>query len=159
VRVLLNVKTVIESNALKSLLRHIDPRAEFILLDGEAGFGAEPSLDIDFDLLLCEVPARDTGILAALQRLKAWLSGVPIIVFFAQARHPDLIASVRTGARGVIPANTNRTLMLAAVQVVLARAIYVPPRLIGEMIASADGHASSVGPEFAPRTAHPLTNR
>jgi DNA-binding NarL/FixJ family response regulator len=94
------------------------------------------------DLVLLDLKLPGMSELQALQRLKPALSSAPVVVVSANDDPSAIWRAVEIGAAGYIPKDTEQDLMIHALQLVLARGVYLPPH--------AFRHDTSEGPAAKP---------
>ena len=143
-KVLLIDDHVLIREALRSVFADVRPQAE--VLDAT---GAMQALEIaqahgDLGLVLLDLSLPDGDGLDVLKSLRSLVPGAGVVVLSA-SREPSVVAkALRLGAQGFIPKSASYPVMLAALQLVLAGGIYVPPEILtvvkdavpGDMVAT-----------------------
>jgi DNA-binding NarL/FixJ family response regulator len=95
--------------------------------DALAAAGAHP----DLDLVLIDVNMPGMGGIEGVRRLRAAHPSLPVIVCSAAEDGAVVHSLLQLGVSGFIPKSDSTSVMLQAVQLVLAGGTYVPPRLMG----------------------------
>lgn len=97
----------------------------------EAGSGSEAlaavSQNLDLDLILLDLSLPDLGGLEILTRLHDSQPEIPVVVLSGSEQIADIIAALEIGARGYIPKSASSQVLCAALKLVFAGAVYVPP--------------------------------
>jgi DNA-binding NarL/FixJ family response regulator len=82
------------------------------------------------DLVMLDLKLPGTKDLEALVRIRTALPAIPIVVVSGND-DPDYVwRAIDLGAAGYIPKDTDQPLMVHALQVVLARGVYLPPHAL-----------------------------
>jgi DNA-binding NarL/FixJ family response regulator len=103
------------------------------------------------DLVLLDLKLPDTTELHALERMRAALTSAPIVVVSGNDDPSYVWKAIELGAAGYIPKDTDQALMVHALQVVLARGVYLPPYALRN-----DGAAPGLAANTAARPAIPV---
>jgi len=116
--------------AIGHVLMRLDEKVVLI----EAG-SAEEAIGMvhhyrDLDLILLDLNMPGMGGLAGLPRLLALAPTVPIVVVSGSAHAEDVRGAIGAGAAGYIPKTFSSHELSAALRVVLAGEIFVPPALL-----------------------------
>jgi DNA-binding NarL/FixJ family response regulator len=90
-----------------------------------------------FDLVLLDLKLPGMNDLDALERVKAELPAIPIVVVSGNENSNDIWRAIELGAAGYIPKNTDPLLVTNALRLVLARGVYIPPQALKDEIAPA----------------------
>lgn len=105
---------------------------DLIWLEASSGEAVEPLLrqntDVDLVVLALALPG---GGLAVLEMLRREFPALPVVVVSASENPAELRRALEGGASGYLSKSTSGPVLRAAVQLVLAGGIYVPPALIG----------------------------
>ena len=129
-KVLLIDDHVLIREALRSVFADVRPQAE--VLDAT---GAIQALEIaqahgDLGLVVLDLSLPDGNGLDVLKSLRSLVPGAGVVVLSA-SREPSVVAkALRLGAQGFITKSASYPVMLAALQLVLAGGIYVPPEIL-----------------------------
>jgi DNA-binding NarL/FixJ family response regulator len=139
---------------VQALLSELEPGIETTgarsLEDASAAAGSTP-----VDLVLLDLKLPGTHDLDALVRMRALLESTPIVVISGNDSAEYIWRAIDLGAAGYIPKDTDQSLIIHALRVVLARGVYIPPQALrGDPVAPATSRA----PHPA-RTAPPLSSR
>ncbi len=117
-------------SGLSLILRALDQGVEVI----EAGSCAEAIAlaDTDVDLVLLDMGLPDAqaatpGRIDALERIKPAFEGAPVVIVSGQDDPKLIRAAIERGASGYMTKTIDRNLIVAAMRVVLADGIYLPP--------------------------------
>ena len=112
-------------------LRHVLNRlaADATILEVGSGNEALALVDLnpDLDLILLDLSLPDLGGLEILTRLHDRQPEIPVVVLSGSEHTGDIIAAIEAGARGYIPKSSSSHVLRAALTLVFAGAVYVPP--------------------------------
>ncbi|MET0569461.1 MAG: response regulator transcription factor [Hyphomicrobiaceae bacterium] len=116
--------------ALRSVFTDVMPQAE--VLDA---VGATQALEIaqahsDLELVVLDLSLPDGDGLDVLKSLRSRLPDAGVVVLSASSEPSVVAKALRLGAQGFIPKSASYVVMLAALQLVLAGGIYVPPEIL-----------------------------
>ena len=114
-------------DALARTLREIEPTAEVQQAD-DFDTLLRLALDGSSDLVLLDLNMPGMGGIAGLQRLRARLPTLPVVVASGQDDAATIRAVLAAGAAGFIPKSERPEVLLGALRLVLAGGVYVPPR-------------------------------
>lgn len=106
------------------------------------------------DLVLLDLAMPGVSGLQALTRMKDGLPAVPFIVVSADENPQMIWSAIELGAAGYIPKDTDQSLTIQALQLVLARGVYIPPHALRHqyVAGSTDGTpGKSSAPSFSAR--------
>jgi DNA-binding NarL/FixJ family response regulator len=126
VKVLLVDDHVLFREGLKFLLRALDPALE----PDEAGNCAEAlerAGECNYDLVLLDLKLPGRHGLDALEALRDAIPGVPLVVLSGEDDPHTIRAAIERGAMGFIPKSSTSDVLVKALQLVLARGVYLPP--------------------------------
>ena len=113
-----------------AVLRQLDSSVEILEAgDGKAGL-AQLAADADFDCVLLDLRMTGMAGLPTLEQVRQQYPAVPLIVISSSEDPADARRALTAGARGYIPKSAGRNTMLAAVRLVLAGEVYVPPMVL-----------------------------
>ena len=112
---------------LASVLRQLPDGATVV--QASDGAQALPSVDSHPDLTLVFVDLRmtTTGGIAVVQQLKRLHPALPVIVLSSSEDPEDVRRALAAGARGYCPKSSPPATLVAALRLVLAGELYVPP--------------------------------
>jgi DNA-binding NarL/FixJ family response regulator len=110
----------------------------------------------DIALVLLDLSLPDADGFDLLVALRARLSSAAIVVLSARQDRDTVATALRLGALGFIPKSASYAVMLAALQVVFAGGIYVPPEILAEPDVEKLGQ--SLAPAEQATTARPPTD-
>ena len=114
-------------DGLRHLLNGLDANATVL----EVGSGSEALAAVgqnpDLDLILLDLSLPDLDGLEILTRLHDGQPEVPVVVLSGSEHVSDIIAALEAGARGYIPKSSSSQVLCAALKLVFAGAVYVPP--------------------------------
>lgn len=128
---------------LAAVLRQAGPDTTVL----QAGGGAE-GLDLaaantDLDAVFLDLAMPEMGGLAAIRQFGARRPDLPVIVLSSSEDAEDVRRALASGALGYVPKSAPPRTLLAALQLVLAGDVYVPPLLLGEARAVQAGGAGA----------------
>ena len=91
----------------------------------------------DIDLILLDLNLAGMRGLEGLSLLRERHSGMPVVVLSSVDDAPTIRRAIDAGAMGFIPKSSSSEIMLNALRLVLAKGVYLPPRIL--LAASAQG--------------------
>lgn len=91
----------------------------------------------NLDLILLDIDLPGVDGLTALPELRELAPTVPIVVLSGSETSQHVKRAIDNGAVGYIPKSCSSHEMLAALRIVLQGDVYIPPRLLGKLGASA----------------------
>jgi two-component system, NarL family, nitrate/nitrite response regulator NarL len=123
-----------------------------VLQAGSAAIALELAMQhTDLDAVFVDLAMPEMGGIAAIRQFGKCRPELPVIVLSSSEDAQDVRRALGAGALGYVPKSAPPRTLLAALRLVLAGDVYVPPLLLGEA-----GHA----PGAAPAATHsPLTER
>lgn len=126
---------------LRLVLAPLDSELTFI----EAGTAEEAcALAVqheDLDLVLMDLTLPGVDGIGAIERLRAARSDLPVVVVSQREDVQALRSALQNGALGFIPKSASGPVLRAALQLVLAGGVYVPPFAVGlELTPAHDRH-------------------
>lgn len=106
-----------------------------------------------FDLVLLDLAMPGVSGLEALERATQALNGVSIIVVSADESPQKIWSAIEMGAAGYIPKDTDPSLTIQALQLVLARGVYIPPQALRQQYPPTVEHGNDKNgvPTLSPR--------
>lgn len=114
-------------------------------------------------LVLLDLSLPDGDGIAAMPGLREVAPAATLVALSADERQETVMAAIGAGAAGYIPKTADASVMLAAMRVVLAGGVYLPPRIIERRAAERPGGSAwSPAPQrpeemgFSPRQADVL---
>lgn len=139
---------------VQALLEEIDPDVTTI-----GAQCVEDALDIatrtHTDLVMLDLKLPRTQGLEALERVRAAVPDVPIVVVTGSDESEYVWRAIEIGAAGYIPKDTDQPLMIHALQVVLRRGVYLPPQALRAGTSSAACAPAGALSNTMPRPAVP----
>ena len=84
----------------------------------------------DLDIVFLDLMMPDVDGMALLADFSARYSGLPVIILSASELPDDVRRALASGALGYVPKSANAATLLAALKLVLAGEIYVPPFVV-----------------------------
>ena len=105
----------------------------------------------DIDVVFLDLMLPDPGGLAVLQELGERHPGLPIIMLSSSEEPTDVRRALALGALGYVPKSASSATLLAALQLVLAGEIYVPPFVVHETSGPEALAAGAVGAALTER--------
>ena len=121
---------------VESLLVELDPT-----IQTQGARSVEEALAITaihpVDLVLLDLKLPGMNDLDALVRVKAALPATPIVVVSGNENPTDILRAIAIGAAGYIPKDTDPSLVINALRLVLVRGVYIPPHVLKDEADSA----------------------
>jgi DNA-binding NarL/FixJ family response regulator len=115
---------------LELVIGQLDEAVELVGVgDAEAAL-AHVDADEEVDLVLLDLQLPGMDGLSALARLRRDHPSVPVVLLSASERPADVRAALEGGAAGFIPKSTRGSVLLGALQLVLAGGVYMPPLVL-----------------------------
>jgi DNA-binding NarL/FixJ family response regulator len=122
-----------------TLLQAGDMAEALVLLEAHA----------DVSLALLDLALPDCSGLSGLQHLREQAPQVMVVVLSADDSAATVLAAIDAGAAGFIPKTSRAGVMQAALKVVLAGGIYLPPEVLNTATATAAATAVAMAPACA----------
>ena len=91
------------------------------------------------DLALPDMPGLD-----ALRLIRTHHTAIPVVVISASEDRPSVLEAINRGAMGFIPKSSDSTLLMNALQLVLAKGVYIPPSVLTNPINASDATPKSM---------------
>lgn len=127
-----------------AVLRQIDSAVEIIEAgDGATGL-AQLAAHTDLDCVLLDLRMTGMAGMPAMEQMRRQYPAMPLLVISSSEDPADARRALAAGARGYLPKSAGRNTMLAAVRLVLAGEVYVPPMVLA---------IESSGPRAQPESA------
>lgn len=98
----------------------------------------------DFNLVLLDLALGEDDGFALLAELRQAHPALPVVVVSATERHSDVLRAVDMGAMGFVPKRTSNQELVAALSMVMAGGVYIPPMLLG-LVSGVKGLPPSAG--------------
>jgi two-component system nitrate/nitrite response regulator NarL len=115
-----------------AVLKQAAEGAEVLHAESGAGALAAIAQGPDIDVVFLDLMLPAPGGLAVLEELGERHPGLPIIMLSSSEERADVRRSLALGALGYVPKSASSATLLAALQLVLAGEIYVPPFMAHE---------------------------
>jgi len=133
-------------DGLAALLRQLGPDTEVLAAgDGAAALQiAERETNLDAVILDLAMPDMD-GVVA-LDAFGARWPDLPVIVLSASESAADVRRAMASGALGYVPKSASPQTLLAAIKMVLAGELYVPPLLLDDEESAARASSTKLTP-------------
>lgn len=112
---------------LELVMGQLDPGAQLTSVGDAESALARVAADDSFDLVLLDLQLPGLHGLTALERLRREHPSLPVVVLSASESPAHVRAALARGASGFIPKSTRGSVLLSALQHVLAGGVYVPP--------------------------------
>jgi DNA-binding NarL/FixJ family response regulator len=135
--------------ALRGVLKELRPDA-VVLEASEGGQAMRHMTDqADINLVLLDLNLPDRDGFSMLEELRERYPATSVVVLSGQQDRGSVVKALDLGALGFIPKSAQREVMLAALELVFAGGIYIPP----EILARQEPNPPPPGPAAeAPRT-------
>jgi len=113
------------ADALEIAMRTLD-RATHVETAGNLRAAMERAAQAGFDLCLLDLGLPDCAGLEALEKMRASLPALPVVVVSGSDDTRSVLRALDLGAMGYIPKTSPRDVLLGAVRLVASGGIYVP---------------------------------
>jgi DNA-binding NarL/FixJ family response regulator len=139
---------VLIREALRGVLKELKSGA--VVLEGADGRRAMELVaeHADIGLIVLDLNLPDTNGFAMLAELRERYPGTSVVVLSAQQDRGSVVKALDLGALGFIPKSAQREVMLAALELVFAGGIYIPPEILAH-------HEPEPSPSAPPPAAAP----
>lgn len=117
---------------LERLAQQLDPGREFRFSACRDVAQAEGVVGTTFDLILLDYHLPDLSGTQALRQVQALFEGTPVVLVSGESDPRRIREVIELGAAGFVPKSVSEREMQAALQVVLARGVYLPPMALLE---------------------------
>jgi DNA-binding NarL/FixJ family response regulator len=116
--------------ALRGVLKEL--RSDAVILEGSDGRRAMELVGehADIGLILLDLNLPDADGFSMLAELRERHPGISVVVLSAQQDRGSVVKALDLGALGFIPKSAQREVMLAALDLVFAGGIYIPPEIL-----------------------------
>jgi DNA-binding NarL/FixJ family response regulator len=84
----------------------------------------------DLGLILLDLALPDMPGLDALTMIRTHHPGIPVVVISAAEDRPSVLEAINRGAMGFIPKSSDSSLLMNALQLVLAKGVYIPASVL-----------------------------
>jgi DNA-binding NarL/FixJ family response regulator len=105
--------------------------------------------DVPFDLILLDLQLGDADGFELLTELRSEYPATPVVVVSASDSNDDVSQAIFHGAAGFVPKRASNDVLVEALHMVMAGAIYVPPMAMRSHL----GHATGFRPKGRESTA------
>jgi DNA-binding NarL/FixJ family response regulator len=145
---------VLIRESLRGVLKELRPDA--VVLEAADSRRATELVEAhaDIGLVLLDLTLPDADGFSMLAALREGYPATSVVVLSAQQDRGSVVKSLDLGALGFIPKSAQREVMLAALELVFAGGIYIPPEILSrqsEPSQSAPQPAAAVSPRASPR--------
>jgi DNA-binding NarL/FixJ family response regulator len=116
--------------ALRGVLKELDSALEVV--EAEAGDQALEQADLnpDLDLILLDLTLPGLDGFCVLTELRQRHAGIPVAVLSATDDRETVLRAIDAGAMGYIPKTSRSDILLAALRLVFAGSVYLPPTVV-----------------------------
>lgn len=139
---------------VKSLLRRLDPDAQFDEADSWDTLAAAARPDANHDLAIVDLHMSGMASAASLVALLKANPALPLLVLSAEESVEEMRAVLAAGALGFVPKREPANVMLKAIELVLSGGAYVPIEALS-LITPASAQARTGAPETPPSMLQP----
>lgn len=130
--------------ALSLTLERVSPGATVLEADTLSAALRSAEEHPDLDLFLIDLFMPGNNGLEGLTLARSAVSPVPVVVVSADESHQSALGALERGAAGYLPKSLPEDVMRAALALILAGGIYVPPMIAERALRrAADSHAAS----------------
>lgn len=124
---------------LKWLLSGLDGHLQFVEADSLEGIASLAKQGDDvFDIVLLDLYLPDSEGLKSLRLARDMLPDATTVVLSSRDDPRFVGAAMQQGAAGFVPKSSTREVLIAALRLILAGGVYLPPHVLGSDAASAE---------------------
>ncbi len=105
--------------------------------DCEAAFEIV-KLNADLELVLLDLGLPDMPGLEALSFLRTHHPAIPVVVISAANDRPSVLEAINRGAMGFIPKSSDSALLMRAMQMVMAKQVYIPANVFTAAVSASE---------------------
>ncbi|WP_144137575.1 response regulator transcription factor [Paraburkholderia sp. BCC1884] len=134
---------------VKSMLRGLDPDAQFDEADSWETLAAAARPDADHDLAIVDLHMPGMSGASSLEVLLKANPALPLVVLSAEESPDEMRAVLAAGALGFVPKRQPASVMLKAIELVLSGGAYVPMEALS-LLGSRDAQAAPARAEVVP---------
>jgi DNA-binding NarL/FixJ family response regulator len=130
VKILLVDDHVLIREAMRGVLREIDPSAT--ILEAQSAREADNLVERDHDisLVLLDLKLPDRDGLEMLKALRASHPSTAVVMHSAVSDRHTVVQALTAGAQGFIAKTATRDVLLGALRLIMAGGIYIPPEIL-----------------------------
>lgn len=144
--------------AVKSLLRKIDPEAQFDEADNWDTLAAAARPEANHDLAIVDLHMSGMASASSLTALLKANPALPLVVLSAEESVDEMRAVLAAGALGFVPKREPANVMLKAIELVLSGGAYVPIEALSLIGAAPPNPARSSAERARPVTSLPAAS-
>ena len=135
-------------SALSALVQRFATEMEVVGVQTARAAREALQTDVPFDLILLDLQLGDADGFELLTELRSEHPATPVVVVSASDSNDDVSQAIFQGAAGFVPKRASNDVLIEALHMVMAGAIYVPPMTMRSHL----GHATG----FRPRGREPV---
>jgi DNA-binding NarL/FixJ family response regulator len=132
--------------ALRGVLKDLDPDATVLEASGYRQAARLLEAHPDLGLILLDLNLPDHDGFAVLVEFRERYPATSIVMLSAFNDHDNVVKALNLGALGFIPKSAERTVMLGALNLVLAGGTYIPSDVLDRQDATVADRGSAVAP-------------
>ncbi len=130
-------------SALSVLVQRFAAEVEVVSVQTARGAREALQADAAFDLILLDLQLGDADGFELLTELRSAHPSTPVVVVSASDSNDDVSRAIFHGAAGFVPKRASNEVLIEALHMVMAGAIYVPPMAMRSHL----GHAAGYRPK------------
>ncbi len=123
--------------ALRQVLRALDPNIELLEAGGDQDALAAAARSDHLDLILLDLALPDADGFEVLRELRERHPSFPVVVLSASEQVEFVMRALDAGAMGFIPKTSSNELLLGALRLVLSGGVYLPAEVLRQSHAPA----------------------
>ena len=130
-------------SALTALVQRFAADVEVVGVQTARGAREALHTELPFDLILLDLQLGDADGFELLTELRSEHPGTPVVVVSASDSNDDVSQAIFHGAAGFVPKRASNDVLVEALHMVMAGAIYVPPMALRSHL----GHSAGFRPK------------
>ncbi|WP_232478039.1 response regulator [Caballeronia calidae] len=137
---------------LRLVLTQLEPDTEVVEAENCAQAFVAARQRNHLDLVLLDLSLPDVFGMDGLRRFRNEYPGLPVVVLSGRDDRATIVEALDVGAMGFIPKSSTSRVMMSALQLVLAKGVYIPPAALTSSSLPLAANESNGESELAPHT-------
>jgi DNA-binding NarL/FixJ family response regulator len=129
-------------SALSAVVQRFAAKVEVVSVQTARAAREALQGDLGFDLIILDLQLGDAEGFELLTELRSEHPSTPVVVVSASDSNDDVSRAIFLGAAGFVPKRASNDVLVEALHMVLAGAIYVPPMAMRSHLGGGGGHRS-----------------